>query len=172
MTRRLPFAALAAALLAGGCATYVYQGHIRANDSLGVQREALLYWTRTDPLVGKAKAGPAVLRTACGTPVTYVEHPDAIVFRGTPGQDRLAGQNASVGPNQECGRFLHYRRFVAIGPGNVRLTIHCEPLTDAFSVGRAYLHARPEPYTFPIEVTRHWSLFGGAPDIPTPPACP
>jgi len=96
---------------------------------------------------------------------------DAIVFRGTPGQDRLAGQSESVDRNQECGRFLHYHRFVAIDPGSIQLTIHCEPLTNAFSIGRANLQARPERYTFPIEVTRHWSLFGGMPDIPAPPAC-
>lgn len=164
-------AVLVFVVLLNGCATYVYQGEIRAEDSSGVARRTQLYWTKTDPLIGSAKAGPAVLRTACGTPVTYVEQPDAIVFRGVPGQDRLAGQEVSVAPGQECGRFLGYRHFAVIRDGELRLTIHCEPVNDEFSVGRAYLQARQEPYTFPIHVEEHWSLLGRMPDPPPPPAC-
>lgn len=154
----------------GGCATYVYQAEIRADDSSGVLRQTQLYWTKTDPLIGRAKAGPAVLRTACGTPVTYVEQPDGIVFRGVPGQDRLAGKAVSVAPGQVCGRFLGYRRFTAIKGNAVRLTIHCEPLPNEFSVGRTYLKAREAPYDFPLHVEKYWSLLGRSP-VPPPPTC-
>jgi len=171
MSRVLRFALIAFVVLVSGCATYVYQGDIRAADSSGVERQTRLYWTKTDPLIGAAKAGPAVLRTACGTPVTYVEQPNAIVFRGTPGQDRLAGQSGSVQSGQVCGRFIGHQHFVDIGAGPLRLTVHCVPMTDEFSVGRAYLQARQAPYTFQVHEQKHWSLLGTVPDVPPPPPC-
>lgn len=171
MSRALRFVLVGFIIVANGCATYVYQGEIRAKDSRGVERQTQLYWTRTDPLIGRAKAGPAILRTACGTPVTYVEQPDSIVFRGVPGQDRMVGQSASVRPGDVCGRFVGHKRFIDIGAGALQLTIRCVPLTDEFSVARAYLQARPAPYTFPVHEEKRWSLLGTVPNAPPPPPC-
>lgn len=171
MSRVLRLALVGVIILLNGCATYVYQGDIRAKDSNGVERQTVLYWTKTDPLIGSAKAGPAVLRTACGTPVTYDQQSDAIVFRGSPDKDRLAGQHEAVRSGQVCGRFVGHTRFVEIGPGPLQLTIHCAPLTSEFSVSRAYLQARQAPYTFAIHEQKHWSLVGTVPAAPPPPPC-
>jgi len=159
-----------AALLAG-CANYVYEGEIQAPDSNGVERETQLYWTKTVPLIGRNKAGPAILRTACGTPVTYAQQSERIVFRGDPGKDRLAGQADNVAPGQECGRFVGRSRLADIPAGPVRLTIHCVPATGEFSIGRAYLKARQEPYEFDVHEDKHWSFLGRTPALPPPPAC-
>lgn len=171
MMMLIRMALLPMAVMLCGCTHYLYHGTIQAEDSAGVERETILYWTRTDPLVGPAKADTAVLRSACGTPVSYVTRPEGIVFIGTPGEDRPAGESESVERGQACGRFLDHERLVDVGRGAVELTVRCEPVTGEFSVGRAYLKAREHPYTFVMHVERDTSLFGNVFQAPVP-ECP
>ena len=171
MKRRLLFALMTGIAVAQGCTTYVYRGDLVAKDSDGKERAVVLYWPKTVPLIGQSKAGPASLRTACGTPVTYAEQEEGIVFRGTPGQDRLRGNSQPLTRQEVCGRFLDRVRFVDIPDGALRLTIVCEPVKDEFSVGRAYLQARARPYEFAITRAKSWSLLGREPALPAPPEC-
>ncbi len=170
--RRLPIVSLG--LLVGvlqGCANYLYQGEITAQDSSGQERRVVLYWPKTDPLLGDPKAGPAILLTQCGARITFVERPERIVFRGTPSQDRPSGQDVTISEGQICGRFVGEKRFVDIDGGTLSLIISCEPITSEFSLNRAYLRASPDPYQFQIKEDKSWSLFGKVPDAPKPPAC-
>lgn len=158
---------------AQGCATYMYHGSIDAMDSAGKERHFILYWSKTDGLLWPAKAGPASLLTECGNPVIFVERPEGIVFRGTPGQDAPVGTPATMTqPEIPCGSFIGETKFVAFDEGPVMLRISCEPVTDEFAVQpRRYLQARPEPYRFDIISTKEWSLFGKDPVAPDPPSC-
>lgn len=158
---------------AQGCATYMYQGSMDAMDSAGQERQFILYWPKTDGLLWPAKAGPASLLTECGNPVMFVERPEGIVFRGTPGQDAPAtGPATMTGPEIPCGSFVGADRFVHIEDGPVLLLISCEPVTDEFSTQpRRYLKTRPDPYRIEITSTKEWSLFGKNPVAPDPPPC-
>jgi len=142
-----------------GCANSLFQGEIVALDSGGQERQFVLYWTKTEPIVGEPKAGPAVLLTQCGVPVTFVEQPVGIVFRGVPGQDRLANQDM-LPESQICGRFVGETTFIDIDVDTLSITMLCEPVTSDFSVNRAYLTASSDHYQFQVSETKSWSLFG------------
>ena len=154
-----------------GCANSLYQSEISAQDSQGQTRQFVLYWTKTEPIIGEPKAGPAVLLTQCGVPVTFVEQPGEIVFRGVPGQDRLANQDM-LPEDRICGRFVGETTFIDLEAGILSLTMVCEPIIGDFSVNRAYLKASPDLYQFQVSGKKSWSLFGKRPDAPKPPACP
>lgn len=158
----------AALLVLAGCANYQYVGEKMALDSEGEERQTLLYWHKTAPLIGAAKADSAVLRTACGTPVTFVDRSQGIVFVGTPGDDRPAGVDTSVTQGQVCGRILDHSSLLDIEPGALRVSMQCEPLVDDFSVNRAYLAAREAPYVFEMEEQKRLSLFGNPFAAPVP----
>src|SRR5664279_2599863 len=108
---RIRFLLLAAALLLNtGCTNLLYQGELTAQDAFGKERHFLLYWTRTDPLLGQAKAGPAILLTECSplTRIDFADQPEGIVFRGMPGFDRLPGQTGTDNLNPICGKISTY----------------------------------------------------------------
>ena len=158
-----------------GCASTLYQGEIVAPSSSGEDRRAILYWSKTRAFPWKAKAGPAVLLNECGTPVTFVERPEGIVFLGTPGQDQPV-DGSPAGQEFRCGRIVGGERFVDLGEGPLDLTITCHPVEDDEGFGAipgatGYLAARTEPYRFTISGERSWSLLGATPPAPAPPAC-
>ena len=104
---RIRFLFLAIALMLNtGCTNLLYQGELTAQDAFGNERHFLLYWTRTDPLIGQGKAGPAILLTECSplTRIDFADQPEGIVFRGTPGFDRLPGQTGTDNLNPVCGK--------------------------------------------------------------------
>jgi hypothetical protein len=171
------FLLLAATLwLTAGCVNSLYQGELAAADAYGKNRHFLLYWTKTDPLIGQSKAGPAILLTEC-SPLTRVEfgdRPDGIVFRGMPGFDLLPGQIGVVNPDPICGKVLNYTTLGDARAGPLAVAIYCRPAPgDGFAVQpRDYLAARPEPYVFPIdEKIRNWSLWGETLPGPPVPEC-
>ena len=164
---------LVMSLAAQGCANYLYQGRFDALDSDGRERAFVLYWPKTDGVLWPAKAGPAVLLTECGIPVTFDQQPEGIVFRGIPGQDAPvaddAGATAQVIP---CGVFVGATKLKAIEDGSVQIMIKCRPLTNEFAVQpRRYLQARPDPYRIEVTSTKEWSLFGKTPQAPQAPPC-
>jgi hypothetical protein len=157
-----------------GCSSYLYEGKIQAKDSAGRDRQVIIYWTKTGGFFAKPKAGPARLLTECGTPIMFEEQPQGIVFRGTPGQDRVViGEPALSMPTEvPCGSFIGPKLFLDIAGGPLKLTILCEPVADKSSEeSRTYIQAREEPYEFPITSIKKWSLSGKAPEAPAPPVC-
>jgi hypothetical protein len=158
---------------ASGCANHVYQGGISALDSNGKERQVVIYWTKTDPLVGEAKAGPASLLTECGIPIFFEEQETGILFRGIPGQDHLIIGEGEDGIDMVCGRFEDQNKFTEIEDGTLSVSVYCVPLVDEFSIGsrRSYLQARQDPYRFQITSRKEWSLFGKIPEVPGPLEC-
>jgi hypothetical protein len=158
-----------------GCANFLYQGEITAPDSLGKERHFIIYWTKTDPLIGQAKAGPAILLTECSpaTRIDFADQPEGIVFRGMPGFERLPGQTGTVSLNQICGRVTNYHSLTEAMEGSMTIRMECAPISDEFAVQpRNYLAARPEPYTFPIvEKEKKWSFTGETLPGPGVPPC-
>lgn len=137
-----------------GCANHVYQGKISALDSKGKERHVVLYWTKTDPLLGKAKAGPASLLTECGIPIQFTEQENGIIFRGMPGQDQRVIGEAGDEIDILCGRFNGHNKFTEIsdGTGTVSISVYCVPVLDEFSIAsqRSYINASQTPYQFPV----------------------
>ena len=162
--------------LIAGCANSLYQGELAASDAYGKDRRFVLYWTKTDPLLGQAKAGPAILLTEC-SPLTRIEfddQPEGIVFRGMPDLDLLPGQAGAVNPDPICGKVLNYASLGDAHSGPLAVAIYCQPAPkDDFAVQpRNYLAARPEPYVFPIdEKIKKWSLGGETLAGPPVPEC-
>jgi hypothetical protein len=158
-----------------GCTNYLYQGAIKAEDSAGKQRQVVLYWSKTDPLIGDEKADMAHLLTECGALVVFENQPQGIIFRGNPDRDRLANTGA-VTPNAEntleCGRILHAQRLTELGKGKVSLTIRCEPISNEFSVKPlTYIKAREAAYDFDVSESKSWSFLGSTPKAPAVPKC-
>ena len=156
-----------------GCANYMYQGELMATDSANQSRKVILYWPKTDPLIGEVKAGPAMLLTECGIPIMFQQQPEGIIFRGSSADDRLPGQApGSLQDGNECGRFVDQSELKAISDGPLLVKVLCEPISDDFSVvDRTYLKAHDEPYEFDISETKEWTLLGSTPNAPEPPLC-
>lgn len=174
------FTMMLAMLLIGGalngCTNYVYQGSIKAEDSEGKQRQMLLYWSKTEPLIGDEKADIAHLNTECGSLIVFENQPEGIIFRGEPQRDRivpeLATPDAGTSKTFECGRITGASRLTELGSGKVSLTIRCAPLSDDFSVvRRVYPKARQAAYVFDVTENKNWSLLGSTPELPAPPPC-
>ncbi len=158
--------------LLAGCTTTVYQGSIRAPDSGNQQRQVILYWSKTEPLIGEAKADIAHLLTECGSLLVFENTGQGIVFRGEPGRDKpVSGQPAD--PNKfECGRFVDASDLKEVAAGPVALTIQCDPVSDDFSVTpRQYIKASDQPYQFAVTADEQWNFLGATPALPKPPAC-
>ena len=160
------------AVLLQGCANYLYTGEITVRDAEGESRKSVLYWSRTQAWFGKPKAGQAVVLTECGVPIAYDQRSGQIVFRGTPGMDRLPGQPPSNADDLDCGHFVGNDSLIDIEAGDVALTVLCEGVSDDFSaVPRIYLPVSEDPYTFVVTGKKKTSLFGKVPDAPATPEC-
>ena len=160
-----------------GCTNYLYTGKITAQDSFDTDREIVLYWNKTDPLIGSPKAGPATLLTQCSLrKPSFVEQEQGIVFYGDPGRDLDIDTKPIQSQDHVCGRFTNRESFVEISPGPLSLEILCNPEFDEFAVDHkklGYLKARKDqPYTFDIqEAKKEWSLIGKILEE-SPPQCP
>lgn len=153
-----------------GCTNYLYQGQFSGTDAYGKERHYILYWPKTEQLLGTTKAGPAVLLTECSlTKIDFDDQPQGIIFRGEQERDRLPGSNSSVGRDQLCGKILNYAELADISAGNIQLEIDCEPISDDFAIQpRNYPKAKPGPYVIPvIEKIKKWSLTGETLPAPT-----
>ena len=162
-------------LLLNGCSNYLYKGNIRAIDSEGKDREVILYWNKTDPLIGDDKAGPASLLTECGSLISFDERNEGIVFLGEPGRDIITKTGSQVSNGDVCGRFLNHQKFVLIGDGEIELSILCQPqpISDGeFSTKkRSYIAVKSTPYKFNITSTKSWSFLGDTHQSPPIPEC-
>lgn len=156
------------AVLLSGCTTYVFQGTIEAPDSSGTERQHLVYWSKTERPAGfDTVSGGIRVLTECSTnTMVFAEREDAIVFRRRP-NDRGVGTDVPLGG--PCGQVLDAERIRDLDEGVLRLTVHCEPVGDEFSVGnQAYLQAQEQPYRFPISRKKVDDL---EEDTPERPAC-
>lgn len=175
ITARIKWICLVMVLLACGCTNALYQGEQTALDAYGQQRRFVLYWTRTEPLIGEAKAGPAILLTECSpTRIDFSDQQQGIVFRGMPGEDRPTGESATVAPDQICGEIMGHDALRDIAPGPVEVRIDCQPMPpDDFDLQpRNYLAPSPPLHRFDmVETRRAWSFFGQTFEAPQPPAC-
>lgn len=150
-----------------GCTHYSYQGNIEVADSSGVDRDVILYWSKTND-----KAGPATLLTECGPTIFFDEREEGILFRGSPANDAHADTGLPVQDGDVCGKFLNEKRFVDIQKGELKLTITCKRLSDDFSINpRNYIAAKDTPYEFQISESEDWSFFGQTPAAPEVPKC-
>ena len=157
----LRYLSLISICLLTGCATYTYEGRITAMDSGRVEREVLLTWSKTDPIIGKAKADMMMLLTGCGVPVQYDEKATGIYYFGVPGSDVPIRDGLQQGQQVICGQILEYQRVEDIPAGILKLEMLCRPRAGRFSGdSRRYLMARNEPYEFTITENKEWSLFG------------
>ena len=161
-----------------GCTHSLYHAELDTRNSEEFPRKTVLYWSKTDKLIGDPKTGPILLMTACSTRrVHFDETEHGVVFRGTPGQDRIPGQPGTVAEGTICGNVQSDRKIHDLQAGPLSLTIHCEAMTDEFSIrtgsfSPSYIQAREEPYRFDVQEERSWSVLGRTPDAPEPPACP
>ena len=146
------------------CTNYLYQGEFSGADAYNKANHFTLYWPKTEPLLGRDKAGPAILMTDCSTTrIDFSEQPDGIVFRGEHDRDRLAGETASVNRNQICGKFVGQSQLADIHAGALPILINCEPMpADELAIlPRNYPRASTEPYIVQIvEKIKRWSFFG------------
>ena len=158
------------AVLGQGCVNYLYTGRITALDSADAERDVVLYWQKTAYL-GTAKAGPLMVLTACGRPLTFSEwgDPQRIVYRGMAGSDRMPDVEAPLVDGAICGEVVGERRFRTLRQGDVAIRVACEPVADdeGFSVVATYIAARREPYRFPVTVQKRFRWFGGGIEPPT-----
>ena len=176
MIRRRVYLLAAVLWATAGCTNLLYQGDLAALDAYGKERHFVLYWTKTDPLLGETKAGPAILLTECSplTRIEFADQPEGIVFRGMPGLDRPPGQATATDPNQICGKVITYTTWREAHAGPLGVAIYCQPVPgNEFAVEpRNYLAAKPEPYSFPVvEKISRWSLFGETLSGPPVPEC-
>lgn len=175
MKKVMIIATLLVGSVLSGCTNYLYQGSIKAEDSAGKQRQVVLYWSKTDPLIGDEKADIAHLLTECSnTVVVFENQPEGIIFRGEPQRDRVmnSAMDGNSSDNIECGRIQGVKRLTELDSGKVSLTIQCKPMSDEFSVRkRTYIKARETPYVFDITKSKKWSFLGSTPDAPKKPAC-
>ena len=153
MKRAAHVAIVLSALLAAGCTSYLHVGRIEAEDSSGAHREVLLYWNSTERRIWfDETSGTAWMKTQCSLrTVTFVQREDGVYFFATPEDAPLEGNSQ---PGMVCGRVLNVRSLEDIQSGPLQVTIICKPKMDSegFTLPRnAYLKARSEPYTFPIE---------------------
>jgi hypothetical protein len=175
MTRIISLLLVGALSLLSGCTNYLYQADLQAPDAYGKDRQMVLYWTRTDQLIGKTKAGPAILLTECSplTRIDFKDRPEGVVFLGTPGQDHLSDDPGAISQNTVCGKFISYQSLSEAKAGPLQVQMNCVPEQDDFAVEpRNYLAARPEPYQFQVEEKVHtWSLTGETLQGPAVPEC-
>lgn len=147
-----------------GCTNYLYQGRLAGVDAYNKANQFTLYWPKTEPLIGRDKAGPAILMTDCSTTrIDFSDQPEGIVFRGEQGRDRLAGATSGVSRNQICGSIVGQRQLAEVHAGELLVLINCEPMpADEFDAQpRNYPKAQAEPYIFHIvEKIKRWSVFG------------
>jgi hypothetical protein len=143
-----------------------------AEDSQGEERDIVMYWTKTDLLLGRTKAGSARLLTECGVPIRFDQRPEGVLFRGTPGDDALAGGTTPNVSEFECGRFTDHETLTEIQDGRVSFVIECVPVTDEFSAfPRTYIAASEKPYEIQVTSVMERSIFGKTFEGPEPPVC-
>lgn len=167
-----------ALMVLAGCTHSLYHAELDTLNSERDPRKSVLYWSKTEPLFGTPKAGPILLMTSCSTRrIHFDETESGIVFRGTPGQDRIPGQSGTVPEGAICGQVRSASKITDLQAGPLSLTVHCEAMTDEFSIrtglfSPSYIQERQEPYRFDVHEKRSRSLLGKTPAAPEPPTCP
>lgn len=157
-----------------GCTNKLYQADISVLNSDDQEREVVLYWTKTVPLIGEDKSTPVTVLTECSSrTLLFLEKECGIYFLGEPGQDKLLNQTLEPTPNIQCGKIVNEKVLNNIEAGELAIEINCTATSsNEFAViNSSYIKAQNTPYTFDIVETSSWSFFGEIPDAPSRPKC-
>ena len=160
------------------CTNTLYYGEIDAYNSDNKETKVVLYWTKTEPLIGTDKAGVAVLLTECSTRrLNFLERENGIVFFGEPGKDIQADQIPINTQNIPCGKIVNEVSYENIQAGPLAVKIQCKAaLRDSFlappeGLSSSYIKAIDTPYTYDIMEKSSCSFFGETIDFPLQPTC-
>ena len=156
--------------LAGCGTTYVYHGSLIGENSVGEEREFLIYWKKTErPLWYDECDGSIRLLTGCSLErINFDEGEDGIIFERLP---RHIGVTHDVKVGEPCGEILNAKEVSELKERKLRLKIYCMCDTGGFITGdRSFLKARDEAYEFDIirEKSSNPKFVKGA---PPPPEC-
>lgn len=165
---------LLACVSLAGCTNTLYQAETAGLDTGGNQRNFILYWTKTDQLLGTTKAGPAILLTECSSArPEFVNADEGIVFFGAQGFDRIPGEPAPGNAKFPCGKIPGFGHLRDVPAGTIQLIMSCEPVADEFAVtSRNYLAPHPQPYVLNVEEKqREWNFLGQSLAAPQTPPC-
>jgi len=163
--------------LLAGCSHTLYQAELDVSNSDSVMQKAVLYWSKTDKLLGTSKAGPIILLTACSTRrIDFVDADQGIVFWGVLGGDRRMGKPAAIIKKTVCGRIANATRITDLTAGPLVVNIYCEAVSSDFSMTEgpytpAYIKASASAYNFMVTEDASWSLFGASISAPAAPVC-
>ena len=95
------------------------------------------------------------------------------MFRGIPGQDRLADGETPNVDQFECGRVTSNDTLLDIDEGTLMFEVRCVGVSGEFTVPpRRYIAAREEPYSMEISVETEKSVLGKTLLAPTAADCP
>jgi hypothetical protein len=164
-------------IIIAGCTNTIYQAELSVLNSDDAKQKAVLYWSKTDKLVGESKAGPIVLMTACSTRrLDFVDTGSGVVFFGAPDMDKLVLSSEPVTQKTVCGQINDANKITDLDEGPLSLNINCQAIIDEFSFrdglySPVYIKASETPYRFEVNKESHWSFNGSIPDAPKPPEC-
>jgi len=160
-----------------GCSHTLYQAELDVSNSDGAMQKAVLYWSKTDKLIGTSKAGPIILLTACSTRrIDFVDADQDIVFWGTLGGDRRTSGLVALTEKKVCGRITNATRIIDLTAGPLAVNIYCEAISSDFSMTEgaytpAYIKASESAYNFTVTKDSSWSFFGSSISAPAAPVC-
>lgn len=165
---------LMATLFLSGCAhNYVYSGTLEAEDSTGKTRKHLLYWNRTERIIGyDTVEGSVRMLPQCSlNTVAYDEQPNGIVFRARENDKQVIGEAAPDLKQRVCGKVMGANRIKDLAEGTVEVTVLCEDEpADELSRPKPYLKASERPYPFPVS-KHEVSNFSDEGNVPKRPYC-
>jgi len=127
-------------------------------DSNGSPCDYRFYWTKTDPMVGDATAGPGILQSTCSTPKTFADSTQGIVLELTT--DQYQTQPPTTGTSVICAKILNLSEFQDYDEGDLQIRFLCRSIEDDFAVVKRSLPApTSDAYLVPIEKpTSKWSF--------------
>lgn len=165
---------LLGALLLPGCAyNYVYSGTLEAEDSLGKQRNHLIYWNKTErPIWFDTAEGSVRMLPQCSlNTLAYDERPTGIVFRARPSDKKVIGEVEPKIEERICGKVMSANQVKDLSEGRVEVTVFCEDAPqDDLDRPKPYLKAREQPYPFTVS-KQEVPNFSDEGNIPKRPKC-
>lgn len=132
--------AICLSILITSCTHYLYSGNFDAIDSKNKKSSYQLYWTKSDSIISKPKAGPAVLKN-CTQSYTFVEQDGGIVYEASK--------------NLVCGKFKGLSRFIDFESTYIEIYSTCALVSDVSDefdlIDRTFLKQRSDPYRVEIQ---------------------
>jgi hypothetical protein len=165
--KKFSFMFLLIVFLSGCGTTYVYYGTIEDENSLGKEREHLLYWRKTErPFWYDECDGSVRLLTECSREtIEFKETADGIIFIRP--KNYHIGVTHDVKSGEPCGEILNAKKISDLTEGKLLLKIYCTyDYSDFTSGDHSYLKAQDEAYEFDIIREKSSEFESGAPKRP------